>query len=110
MGTPQLGGMQPSGQAAWFPASLPGAARAPPPPSRRQATTAVWGQGAEPGLRGLGKGGAGGLDSWILGRVMVCSGTKGDRGLFRGGILRREQNPPASQGSQLSPGIPMPSS
>ncbi|XP_057566827.1 kin of IRRE-like protein 2 [Hippopotamus amphibius kiboko] len=40
VGTPQLGGMQPSGQAARFPASPPDSARAPPPPSRRLATTA----------------------------------------------------------------------
>ncbi|XP_070242853.1 kin of IRRE-like protein 2 [Bos mutus] len=37
--------MQPSGQAARFPASLPDSARAPPPPSRRPATTAEWGEG-----------------------------------------------------------------
>ncbi|XP_047647278.1 kin of IRRE-like protein 2 [Phacochoerus africanus] len=40
VGTPQLGGLQPSGQAARFPASPPAPARAPPPPSRHPATTA----------------------------------------------------------------------
>lgn len=63
VGTPQLGGMQPSRQAARFPASLPAPARAPPPPSRLQATTAEWGKRLSP-YPVLGKEG---LGAWIPG-------------------------------------------
>lgn len=45
---------------------LPAVARQPQP----------GGRGAEPRLRGLGKGEAGSLDSWILGRATACSGYK----------------------------------
>lgn len=111
VGTPQLGGMQPSGQAARFPASRPGPARAPPPPSRRPATTVAWDEGLslDCGVSGKEGLGPGFLDPWTCYGLQRSQGRQRDI-LSWGFEARRTESPPLLRGPSCpqAPRCPLP--